>query len=145
MSEGAPQSMPFPNPGPQGYVVGLGTDIVEVDRIRKVVERNGDHFLKRVFTEEEIAYCSAKAKPYPHYAARFSAKEAVSKAFGTGIGAELAWKSVGVAHGMRGEALVVLDEKGRALLAAVGADAVALTLSHTATYAQAVALLLRRG
>jgi holo-[acyl-carrier protein] synthase len=145
VSEAPTQDVPFPNPGPQGYVVGLGTDIVEVDRIRKVVERSGEHFLKRVYTDVEIAYCSAKANPYPHYAARFSAKEAVSKAFGTGIGAELAWKSVGVVHGMRGEALVVLDEKGRALLAAAGADAVAITLSHTATYAQAVALLLRRG
>jgi len=124
--------------------MGLGTDLVEVERVRRSVERHGKRFLDRVFTPEEQTYCMDKANPYPHLAARFAAKEAVSKAFGTGIGADLKWKSVGVVHGARGEALVVLDELGAKLLAAVGADAVALTLSHTANHAQAVALLLRR-
>lgn len=136
--------LPYPNPGPGGFVVGMGADIVEVVRVQKAIERSGEHFLRRVFTEEEIAYCSAKARPFPHYAARFAAKEAVSKAFGTGIGAELSWKSMGVTHGERGQALCVLDERARALLHALGADSVALTLSHTAGNALAVALLLRR-
>lgn len=135
----------FANPGAGGFVVGLGADIVEVARVQRAIERSGEHFLKRVFTDVEIAYCSSKARPFPHYAARFAAKEAISKAFGTGIGAELSWKSMGVVHGERGQALVVLDGKASALLEALGGDAVALTLSHTAGNALAVAMLLKRG
>ena len=77
-------------------------------------------------------------------AARFAAKEAVSKAFTTGIGAELGWKSVSIYHGSRNEPLVRLDEQGRALLAQVGATHVHVSLSHTDTLAMAVAALVRQ-
>lgn len=61
-------------------ITGIGTDIVEIQRIKDAVERNGERFLKRVFTEQEIAYCYKKKDPYPHLTARFAAKEAVIKA-----------------------------------------------------------------
>lgn len=128
---------------PGGILVGLGTDVIEVERIRGVLERQGERFLARVFTEEERAYCSKMAQPHKHYAARFAAKEAVSKCFTTGIGAELGWRSVSVYHGARHQPLVRLDEKGAALLASVGATHVMLTLSHTDTVAMAVAALVR--
>jgi holo-[acyl-carrier protein] synthase len=83
------------------------------------------------------------AHPHKHLAARFAAKEAVSKSFTTGIGAELGWRSVSVYHGPRHEPLVRLDSKGEALLKAVGATHVMLTLSHTDTVAMAVAALVR--
>jgi holo-[acyl-carrier protein] synthase len=83
------------------------------------------------------------AQPHKHYAARFAAKEAVSKCFTTGIGAELGWRSVSVYHGPRNQPLVRLDEKGQALLAQVGATHVHLTLSHTDSHAMAVAVLVR--
>lgn len=127
-----------------GIVLGLGTDLVDVERIRRSHERHGERFLKRVFTAEEQAYCLSRPDPYPHLAARFAAKEAVSKAFSTGIGAEFAWTSVSVAHGERSQPLAVLDDKGRALLAAVGGTNVLLSLSHTATVGHAVALIVRR-
>ena len=127
---------------PGGFLIGLGCDMIEVERVRGVLERQGERFLQRVFTEEERAYCSRMAQPHKHYAARFAAKEAVSKCFSTGIGAELGWRSVSVYHGERHQPLVRLDAQGAALLEMVGATHVHLTLSHTDTMAMAVAVLL---
>lgn len=126
-----------------GFLVGLGTDLVDVERIRRVMERQGDRFLQRVFTQEEQDYCFGMKYPHKHFAARFAAKEATSKAFTTGIGADLGWKSVSIFKGKREEPLVRLDEKGEALLRRVGATQVWVSLSHTDTLAQAVAVLLR--
>ena len=128
---------------PAGVMVGLGADLIEVERVRGVLERQGERFLERVFTDEERAYCARMAHPYKHYAARFAAKEAVSKCFSTGIGAELGWRSVSIYHGPRHQPLVRLDEKGQALLAQVGATHVHVTLSHTDSHAMAVAVLVR--
>jgi holo-[acyl-carrier protein] synthase len=128
---------------PGGILVGIGADVIEVERIRGVLERQGERFLARVFTQEERDYCSKMAQPHKHLAARFAAKEAVSKAFTTGIGAELGWRSVSVHHGPRNQPLVRLDEKGLALLKDAGATHVMLTLSHTDTVAMAVAALVR--
>lgn len=130
---------------PGGVLLGLGCDVIEVARVKGVVERQGDRFLQRLFTDEERAYCFGKAHPYPHLAARFAAKEAVSKCFTTGIGAELGWKSASIHHGLRQEPLVVLDEKGEALLRQLGATRVLVSLSHTDTVAMAVAALVRTG
>jgi holo-[acyl-carrier protein] synthase len=126
-----------------GVLIGLGADLVEVDRIRGVLERQGDRFLKRVFTEEERDYCMAMKYPHKHLAARFAAKEAVSKAFTTGIGAELRWTSVSIYKGPRDEPLVRLDELGQALLRRAAANSVLVSLSHTDSHAFAVAALLR--
>ena len=128
---------------PGGVLVGLGADLIEVERVRGVLERQGPRFLERVFTDEERAYCSRMAHPYKHYAARFAAKEAVSKCFTTGIGAELGWRSVSIYHGERHQPLVRLDEKGQALLALAGATSVHVTLSHTESHALAVAAIVR--
>ena len=72
-------------------VVGLGIDTIEVSRIRDSIENHGDHFLNKIFTAEEKNYSGDKADPAPFYAARFAAKEAVAKAFRTGIGKEFGW------------------------------------------------------
>ncbi len=128
---------------PGGLLLGLGADLIDVGRIAGVLERQGDRFLNRVFTDEERAYCFGMKYPHKHLAARFAAKEAVSKAFTTGIGAELGWKSVSVYHGERHEPLVRLDEKGQALLKQVGGTAIMLTLSHTDTAAMAVAAIVK--
>lgn len=126
-----------------GFVVGLGADIVEVARVQGVLKRQGERFLSRVFTAEERAYCSGMKYPHKHYAARFAAKEAVSKAFTTGIGAELGWKSVSIHHGSRHEPLVRLDEQGEKLLRRIGGSRVVISLSHTDKDALAVAAILR--
>lgn len=128
---------------PGGILVGLGCDLIDVQRIRDVIERHGDRFLDRVFTAEERTYCFGMAHPHKHLAARWAAKEAISKTFTTGIGAELGWKSMSIYHGERSEPLVRLDEKATALLAQVGATHVLVSLSHTETAAMAVAALVR--
>jgi holo-[acyl-carrier protein] synthase len=138
MSE--PRLIIFP---PGGQLLGLGSDLTDVARIAGVLERQGDRFLNRVFTDEERAYCFGMKFPHKHLAARFAAKEAISKAFTTGIGAELGWKSISVYHGERHEPLVRLDEKGQKLLRQVGGTSVMLTLSHTDTAAMAVAAIVK--
>ena len=126
-----------------GVLIGLGADVIEIARIRRAVERQGERFLGRVFTEEERSYCFRMAQPHKHLAARFAAKEAVSKCFTTGIGSHLGWHSVSVYHGARSEPLVRLDSKGETLLRDAGATRVLLTLSHTETVAVAVAALVK--
>ena len=133
-------SLPFPL---GGVLLGLGCDVIEVARIRGVCDRQGERFLARVFTDEERAYCSGMTHPHKHLAARFAAKEAVSKCFTTGIGAELSWKSISIFHGERRQPLVRLDEKGAALLQQMGATRVLVSLSHTETLAMAMAALVR--
>ncbi len=129
---------------PGGILLGLGCDVIEVERIRGVLDRQGERFLQRVFTDEERTYSFSHKLPHRHLAARFAAKEAVSKAFTTGIGAELGWRSVSVYHGARREPLIRLDEKGQALLSRLGATGVLVSLSHTDSTAMAVAALVRR-
>jgi holo-[acyl-carrier protein] synthase len=126
-----------------GHVLGLGCDLCEVARLRGVWERQGERFLEYTYTKGERAYCLKMRDPAPFLAARFAAKEAVAKAFGTGIGAELGWHSIEVVHGERGEPLVSFDAKGAEMLAARGATGVMLTLSHTDSMAMAVAALVR--
>jgi len=128
---------------PGGVLLSLGCDCIEVARIRGVLERQGERFLSRVFTDEERAYCDGLKNSPPHLAARWAAKEAVSKCFTTGIGAELGWKSVSVYHGARMEPLVRLDAQGEALLRHVGGTNILLTLTHTETMAMAVAAIIR--
>lgn len=128
---------------PGGTLIGLGCDLIETERIKNVLTKHGDRFLKRVFTEEEQAYCNSLKYPHKHYAARWAAKEAVSKAFTTGIGPHLDWTSVSVYHGSRKEPLVRLDAKAQALLESVGATHVWLSLSHIDSHAMAVAALVR--
>ena len=128
---------------PGGLLLGLGSDLIDIERIRGVLDRQGERFLERVFTDEERAYCLGMKYPHKHFAARFAAKEAVAKAFTTGIGAELGWKSISIYHGLRHEPLVRLDEAGEALLKHVGGTQIILTLSHTDTAAMAVAAVVR--
>jgi len=126
-----------------GNVLGVGVDLTEVGRIRSAHLKHGPSFLDMVFTPAEQKLCLAKADPYPALAARFAAKEAASKAFGTGIGAELSLTSIGVLNGAAGEPVVELDDRARALLAARGASRLLISLTHTDSLAQAFAVLVR--
>src|SRR5207237_7617066 len=90
-------------------VLGVGVDIIETERIERSLQRFGERFLHRVFTDGEIAYCQSMKYPARHFAARFAAKEAVSKAFGTGIGKAMGWRDIDVRKKPSGEPFVVLD------------------------------------
>ena len=122
-------------------LLGIGIDIIEVARIRSSHEKFGERFLNRILHPSEISYCLSHRDPGPFLAARFAAKEAISKAFGTGIGAQLGWQDMEVVRKPSGEPFVLLHERGQALLQSRAARAVLISLSHTQTYAAAVAIL----
>src|ERR1700690_3800699 len=122
-------------------ILGLGIDIIEVARIEASHERFGERFLNRILLPNEISYCLSHRAPGPFLAARFAAKEAISKAFGTGIGAPLGWLDMGVARKASGEPFVILHGGGQQLLEQRGAWAVLISLSHTQVHATAVAIL----
>jgi holo-[acyl-carrier protein] synthase len=122
-------------------ILGIGIDIIEVDRIAKSYERFGDRFLNRILLPGEIQYCLSHKVPGPFLAARFAAKEAISKAFGTGIGAQLSWQDMEICRKESGEPYVVLHGGGEKLLKERGARMVLISLSHTQAHAAAVAVL----
>jgi len=122
-------------------IIGTGIDLVEVVRITSSFAKFGDRFLSRILVPNEIAYCLAHKNPGPFIAARFAAKEAVAKAFGTGIGAELGWLDMEVGRKVTGELFIILLGKGRNLFAARGARQLHLSLTHTENYAAACAIL----
>ena len=122
-------------------ILGVGTDIIEVERIRASHLQFGERFLKRILRPEEIAYCFSHKDPAPFLAARFSAKEAMSKAFGTGIGRQLGWQDMEVRRKESGQPYVVLHDGGESLFKQLQARALHLSLSHTNFYASAVAVL----
>ena len=119
-----------------------GVDIVEVQRIKQSFETLGDSFRDRIFTRAEIEYCEGKkAVKYQSYAARFAAKEAVSKAFGTGIGEKVGWKDIEVLNDDSGKPYVVLSAKGRKVFDEINASNISLSLSHCKNYAVAYAVV----
>jgi holo-[acyl-carrier protein] synthase len=122
-------------------ILGVGIDLIEVARIQASYEKFGERFVTRILHPNEISYCLSHRVPGPFLAARFAAKEAVSKAFGTGIGAELGWRDIEVAKKSSGEPYVVLHDRGQELLKARGARIVLISLSHTQEHATAIALL----
>ncbi len=122
-------------------ILGTGIDLVEVARIASSFEKFGERFVNRVLLPDEIAYCLAHKNPAPFLAVRFAAKEAVAKAFGTGIGAALGWQDIEIRRQESGAPFVVLHGRGRDLLAARGARQLHLSLTHTEHYAAATAIL----
>ncbi|MDR3378357.1 MAG: holo-ACP synthase [Verrucomicrobiae bacterium] len=122
-------------------ILGTGIDLIEVVRIGTSFERFGERFVNRILLPDEIAYCLSHRRPAPFLAVRFAAKEAISKAFGTGIGAQLSWRDMEVRHKESGEPFVVLHGKGQELFQVRNARALHLSLSHTENYATATAIL----
>ena len=122
-------------------ILGIGIDIIEVARVQASYEKFGERFLRRILHPNEIGYCLSHKAPAPFLAVRFAAKEAISKAFGTGIGAQLGWPDMEVGRRESGEPYVILHEAGQKLLRARGARGVLISLSHTQNYAAAVAIL----
>jgi holo-[acyl-carrier protein] synthase len=124
-------------------IVGTGIDIAEVPRIREVIERHGQRFLQRVFTEGEIQYCESKANRVERYAARFAAKEAGMKALGTGWNHGVRWRDIEVARKPGGRPTLLLHGKAAEFAAKLGATNIALSLTHTADQAMAQVILER--
>ena len=122
-------------------VLGIGVDLVEVERIQHSLDRFGERFMKRVFTEVEIGYCQSMKFPARHFAARFAAKEAVSKAFGTGIGKAMGWHDIDVHKKKSGEPFLVLHGGAEALAKERAMKSAWISLSHTEHHAVAMVAL----
>jgi holo-[acyl-carrier protein] synthase len=122
-------------------IVGTGIDIAEVPRIAAAIERFGERFLRRVFTEKEIRYCDSKANRIERYAARFAAKEAALKAIGTGWKHGIAWTEVEVRREPGGRPTMVFSGKAGEFAARLGVKRAALSLSHTKEQAVAFVIL----
>jgi holo-[acyl-carrier protein] synthase len=122
-------------------IIGLGLDATDIPRIAATIARYQDRFLRRVFTDGEIAYCTARRDPAVHFAGRFAAKEAAMKALGTGHTQNVLWRDVEVVR--RGGPPRLLFHGGAARkFAALGASSSLLTITHSDTLALAQVLLL---
>jgi len=120
-------------------IIGIGTDIIEIERIKTACLEH-DEMLGRLFTPQEIAYCQKYQDPMPHFAVRFAAKEAISKALGTGIGQYISWLDLDIVLKPSGQPTVVCSSK---VLEHFGSIHILLTLSHCKAYATATALVMQ--
>lgn len=111
-------------------IEGIGTDIIEIDRIRKSIEKHGSHFLDRLFSKKEQDYCHKYKDPAPHFAGRFAAKEAISKALGTGFSSEFSFLDIEIINDATGKPIVTLSKKGK----------IHVSISHCNSFATATAL-----
>lgn len=122
---------------------GIGTDIIEIERIRTSIEKYGEHFISKIFTDKEREYCSKKPlhlQPV-HYAARFAAKEAFAKALGTGIGEAIEFRHIGIHNTETGRPIIELEKPDSPFLLLYDFHC---SISHTHIYAIATVIIERK-
>ena len=118
-------------------ILGLGNDILEIERVRDAISTHGERFLNRLFTPQEQAYCSGHSDAAPHYAARFSAKESVVKALGSGFGEQAAFLDIEIVNNPQGKPEVLLSER---LKKKFNNPQILLSISHCRAYVSTVAI-----
>lgn len=124
-------------------ILGLGTDIVEIVRIGRMIERHGELFLQRVFTDEEIRYCQKRKESYQHFAGRWAAKEAVMKTLGTGFVRGVGWQDIEVLSKKSGQPVVHVRGGAGDVARGLGIDDFAISISHCRSYATATAIAFK--
>ena len=112
-------------------IVGLGIDIAEIDRIEASILRHGAHFLERIFTPGEIAYCERHRNKAERYAGRFAAKEAAMKALGTGWGKGVRWVDIEVIRAPGGKPSLKLAGRAQEIAAELGVKNISLSITHS--------------
>ena len=122
-------------------VLGLGIDIIEINRIQKSIEKFGENFLQKVYTPKEIEYCSDKANKYQHFAARFAAKEAVYKALATGWQEVLSWQDIEIFNEATGMPQVSMRGRLKEFLAED--KSLKISISHSQNYVTCVAIIYK--
>lgn len=122
-------------------ILGIGTDLAEVNRIRRSIEQYGNRFLHRIYTDQEQAYASSKANSAERFAARFAAKEAGMKAIGTGWRRGVTWKDFEVINEPSGRPTLRLSGVALEIAEALGTRRISVSLTHTAQTAFAVVIL----
>jgi holo-[acyl-carrier protein] synthase len=120
-----------------GRTISIGTDIIECLRIAQMIEKHGEMFLNRVFTQREIAYCSSRRSANQHYSGRWAAKEAALKALGTGWAKGIQWTDVEVHNEVGGKPTLVLSNRAREVADALGIREMLISISHCRNYATA--------
>lgn len=123
-------------------IIGTGIDIVEIDRFKRSVEKWGESFVKKVFTNKEISYSRGKRFPFQHFAARFAAKEAVFKAFGSKRGSIRKWTDIEVLNDKSGKPIVAFHGSAEKLRLGKKVDDVVVSMAHSRNHAVANAILL---
>jgi holo-[acyl-carrier protein] synthase len=124
-------------------IVGIGTDIVECLRIRRMIERHGELFLTRVYTDREIRYCQARKRAMEHFAGRWAAKEAILKCLGTGWSRGLAWTDLEIRNDRNGKPLVLVCGGAKERVQQLRISDILVSISHCRAYATAYALAVR--
>src|ERR1700739_1551339 len=124
-------------------IIGLGIDLEEVQRVQGAIERQGERFLKRIYTEKERAYCEQFKDKYERYAGRFAVKEAAMKALGTGWSRGGRWVDVGVVRQGGGRPSLELKGEARKIADAMGVKNIAVSITHTSE--QAIAQVIFEG
>jgi holo-[acyl-carrier protein] synthase len=122
-------------------ILGIGVDIVEVDRIRRAMERYGERFVRRVFTDEEVAYCHRSVHADQRFATRFAAKEAALKALGVGWAQGVRFVEVEVANNELGAPSISLSGRAAEIGRDLGVERIHVSLTHHRDYAIAQVLL----
>jgi holo-[acyl-carrier protein] synthase len=122
-------------------IIGTGVDVVEIARIRSVLERLKDRFIHRVFTSAEQQFCNQHRDPVPHYAVRFAAKEALFKAIGTGWAKGVTWLDVEVVRERQEAPVLKLHGEAQRLGELMGARQLHVSLSHSDQWAVAMVIL----
>jgi len=121
-------------------IIGLGTDITETERIGRMIERHGEHFLNRVYTDEEVRYCRDRKQFIQHYAGRWAAKEAVMKTLGTGWAKGVGWRDIEVVSQKSGAPLIAIHGGAKIVADELGITQILITISHCRAYATATAI-----
>jgi holo-[acyl-carrier protein] synthase len=122
-------------------IYGIGTDLVEVSRIDKILQRWGEQFVTKVFTPVESDYCKKRAFPPIHFAARFAAKESFLKSLGIGLGMGVGLRDIEMINDQQGKPLLKLHERAENILREAEIKAVHVSVTHTRKYASAVVVL----
>jgi len=118
-------------------IIGIGTDIIECLRIAQMIERHGELFIRRVYTEHEIAYCSTKKASTQHYAGRWAAKEAVLKVLGTGWKRGISWRDIEVRNRPSGAPTITLYAGAREVAEQLEIQKMHISISHCRSHATA--------
>lgn len=119
-------------------IIGIGIDLIEIYRVEESIEKYKSKFLNRIFTKKEQEYCNRFSTPYEHFAVRFAAKEAISKALGTGFGEDLSWLDIEIQNDPTGKPSIIFSEKAKKKFSNPKAH---ISLSHTKDHAVAYVIL----
>ncbi len=123
---------------------GIGTDIVECLRIAQMIERHGEQFINRIYSEHEIGYCNSRRAATQHFAGRWAAKEAVMKAIGTGWRRGVDWRDIEIRNQANGQPVIAMRGGMRDLIEELGIVDVMISISHCRSHATAYAIALGR-